>query len=446
MALQPPASAAQPFTFSSPAARHANAHFFHPPPKSPASTFTSPALATPAIATSGTDYFSQGSGKRARADGSHGFTGAQSATTPAWPAQQCPTPSDGSYVSTFGGGIVNDRYTLAGGFDTPGLMTTSELEARQLHFGPLGRERNGGARTRADMPTLALMTSAAIPSASNGEPSKLTWTSVAFGLMGKVFNFGSSVFRGFYAGGGKGYEMQMQMQNSGVWSSGKDGGSSTPLPGAWKEGEFLGDFEQDNPASSSPASRPPNKRRQTDRDAWVMVGTPDTDANAPPSPRRKGSSTSVPRSSTLHGRPSAARASSRRGIAPLPRRQSHHQTAAFSTGSPAPASTAVYNTPLRAPQSPVARRASLAPVRPNSRPGSSSGNANMYISPEAEKFLRRRARQEKHAEAAIGDMSRRLADLIKQGQEALGTKVSVEGSLGAESGDMMDEGFVDEEW
>jgi hypothetical protein len=43
-------------------------------------------------------------------------------------------------------------------------------------------------------------------------------------------------------------------------------------------------------------------------------------------------------------------------------------------------------------------------------------------------------------------MNRQLKDLIAQAQQALGTRVEVDGVNGG-SGDVdMDEGFVDEEW
>jgi hypothetical protein len=85
-----------------------------------------------------------------------------------------------------------------------------------------------------------------------------------------------------------------------------------------------------------------------------------------------------------------------------------------------------------------------------SRPSSSGSNHHRhqatdlaYISPEAEKYVKRREKAERKTDMAMSDMSRKLADLIRQGQEALGTKISVEGDGG---GGETDEGFVDEEW
>lgn len=423
---------------STPAGR--NADLFQPP-KSPASTVASPALAT------STDYFSSHSRKRQRPDSSHSNSHEQQQTpltaTPSW--VQCPTPSDGAYIHS---AQVNERYRLAGGFDTPGLLAADgrdeqfgrlsefDMGRRRVRdvddqaggqqtqsLGPLARERNGVAR---------------IPSSPNAEQPQRGWTSFAFGLVGKVFNFGTSVVKGFYAGGGQGYDMRGELSTlDRMLSAPRQRDSGTPVPGSWREDadEFLGDFEQDNPNSPSLSqARPPNKRRQTDKDSWVMVGTPDHDP-AGLSPRRKAASTNIPLSRPSLGvRTSASKATGRRSLAPVSRRQSSFVT---HTGSPALTHTTADH---------LNRRASLAPTRPP-RPNSSTGATarvqdENYISPEASRFVKRQAKQEKVADKAMSSMSKRLEDLIRQGQEALGTKVSVSGDADGE----MDEGFVDEEW
>ena len=323
---------------------------------------------------------------------------------------------------------IPDRYALHNGFDTPSLIASSTDDNDSLQHslgdgrrwrgsqqassyyddqvatplsGPLARERNGVARVQ--------------PAA--------TWTGLAFGLVGKVFTFGSSVIRGFYAGGGKGYELHLSPQPDGMWSLVQDR-CSTPLPGSYDD--FLGDFEQDNisPLPPSQQARPAlaNKRRQTDRDAWVLIGTPDLEVASPGSPKRKVARPAVQSPTT---RPSlASRAPSRRSLAPLPvsRRQSGNipTNLASASGSPAEHRDG---------------RASFAPVRSsNSRPSSAAGHTrggslsnHVFITPEAEKLVKRRAKEDRKADVVMSDMSRRLQEMIRQGQEALGTRVEVEG-------------------
>ncbi|OQO05416.1 hypothetical protein B0A48_09184 [Cryoendolithus antarcticus] len=385
--------------FFSPA-RGPNAHLFLPP-KSPVSISAIPTYATSA------DYFSYGNGgrKRARLDSSHGNSQAD-VLTPAWPrgedavAGSVDLSSSGVGAST---AHVNERYTLAGGFDTPGLLAHAtwetpieqDIDARRRLVprtssyshsatitGALARERNGVARTH---------------SSPNGQSQ--SWTRFAFGLVGKAFTFGTTVFTGFIAGGGRTYTMS----DSSFRALGMPGLSqeqaSTPLPGSWRSDEFLGDFEQDNPMSppSSALARPAIKRRQTDRDSWVVVNTPELSEST--SPKRKTAS-----------RPSlASRAPSRRSTLAAPVRRQSSTTS--HTGSPARLATT---------------------ARPSSRHG--LGGA-AELSPDAEKLVKKRAREEKAAERVMGSMSRRMEALIRQGQQALGTRVDVEGA-GMDDDDM----------
>lgn len=415
--------------------------FFQPPPISPQNSSSTSA-----------DYFSPRSRKRQRPDSSHNDSVQQTpwTATPSW--VQCPTPSDTMLMSSAG---VNDKYCLAGGFDTPGLWALSD-NGRQEHewcrrdirdkgsaagdgeavqdsgrrnvsqlYGPLARERNGVARMQ---------------SSPNGDPRG--WASYAFQLVGQVFAFGSGMIRGFYSGGGKGYDFD-QSSLSDSWAHSRPPlqrrrrRGSTPVPGQWQDDDFLGDFEQDNTDSpTSLTARPLNKRRQTDKDSWVLVGTPEV--NVEISPKRKSSATTRP---SLGVRAAgASRANSRRSLLPVSRRQSY----ITQTSSPAHASSTTHPDP----QTIHNKRASFAPTRPTngSRPSSASGLANAqndtYISPETARLLKRQAKQEKATDKAMSSMSKRLEDLIRQGQEALGTKVAVEG----EDAEDMDEGFVDEAW
>jgi len=416
MALPSPPSS-QHTTISTPVAGR-NAHLLQPP-KSPALIAATPSYATSA------DYFSHGgSRKRSRADSSHGDRSLPSQWT-----SQATTPGGGYLGGEYGQPSVDEQYRLAGGYDTPGITMNTDLDSasdRDTHFrrqmrdrqpsfrctgpplsGPLAKDRNGLAR---------------MPSSPNGRQTT-SWTSFAFGLVGKAFNFGTSVFKGFYAGGGAVYNFN---EKRGVYSTGPmfpSEGASTPLPGAWggNGDDFLGDFEQDNPNSpptASPMQRPGNKRRQTDRDTWVLVGTPDVPSPSSPASTQRQSADPRP---PLPPRPKAAsRASSRRSLLP---------------------------TAVRRPASPVShilttpdRRASTAHIRfPGSRPSSAGAQ---YLSPEAERYVKRQAKQDKASDKAMSSMSRQLEELIRQGQQALGTKVSVEDG----EGEQTDEGFVDENW
>jgi hypothetical protein len=67
------------------------------------------------------------------------------------------------------------------------------------------------------------------------------------------------------------------------------------------------------------------------------------------------------------------------------------------------------------------------------------------MSPEAERFAKRQAKQDRAVEKSMNSMEQRMKDMIRQAQEALGTKVEVEddGNSGGSSGE--EDGFVDED-
>ncbi|WPG99414.1 Hypothetical protein R9X50_00222800 [Acrodontium crateriforme] len=414
------------FVFNSRPQIGRNAHLFQPPPPQ---------------TTTATDYFSPIARKRARADSSvpapssSNLSYTPRTTYNKW--AQCPTPSEGSYTSAASDSAndyVNDRYILAGGLDTPALKAAAEIHSRMPRMrsaerrrtredgfdapsnehiapvsGPLARERNGVAR---------------IPAFRDGneEPTS-SWTGLAFGLVGKVFNFGTNVIRGFYAGGGTGFDLKGSESSPGMWDAPRHQ-VSTPLPGAWQEDDYFdGNSTQDDPSAPPSGSRPAVKRRQTDRDSWVMVGATEVDST----PRRKVSGNNANTRGNVAIRPSASRASSRRNLAPVARRQTSHVSYAGS--------------PVQLPShADGPRRASFAPTRsPRSRPSSAGAanppKANTYMSPEAERYAKRQAKQDRAADKTMSSMSKTLEDLIRQGQEALGTKISIE-----------DGGFEDEGW
>lgn len=282
--------------------------------------------------------------------------------------------------------------------------------------GPLARERNGVPRTSDSM----------------AGQNQVSWTRFAFSLVGKAFSFGTNVFKGFYAGGGDSYKFDEKHGYDGI--AGYEDGPPTPVPGQWQTDDFFGDFEQDNPLSPpSSGLRPPNKRRQTDKDEWVLIGTPDARGA---SPKRKVSANHVPQATkAVASRPSASRASSRRSLLPTVTRR---QTSYINQASSPTALTSGHD-----------RRASVANTRsPASRPNSSMGHRHSLsadmVSPDAERYRKRQAKQDRVADKAIGNMSRQLEELIKQGQAALGTKFSVEGDVDEDMD--MDEGFGGRGW
>lgn len=63
------------------------------------------------------------------------------------------------------------------------------------------------------------------------------------------------------------------------------------------------------------------------------------------------------------------------------------------------------------------------------------------LSPETQRFMAERKREERHADASIRRLNEQLKAMIKEGKEALGTKVEVLDDLDV---DMEDEGYFEQ--
>ncbi|KAF3062283.1 hypothetical protein GL218_03647 [Daldinia childiae] len=327
------------------------------------------------------------------------------------------------------------------------------------------------------------------------------WGSIALstigGVVGKVFQFcKTGMFRGFYAGGGRGYGIktpprqpsrQSSTTNGQIWCNEHDiptlpdfGSSTAPIE-IPQSHYFPPSYGQESPESSpSPAA----KRRQIDTGApgdelrrnWVMVR--ESPEKTRPQSRASQASTVRPSQQQIFppvlrrrisrpvsrvNAPSHTRRQSNRishvGTTPV----SNNEPASFA--SPRAQSPAVsLHTPSRIPvpsqpQSPsvfsasrIPQPASLIPSpsihprrshgRNHSTASAASGTSSIRIrrgestqelkdySPrlddEAKNLAAKRLQEEMETDMRMNDFNARLRDMIRQGKEALGTKVDVE--------------------
>jgi len=306
------------------------------------------------------------------------------------------------------------------------------------------------------------------------------WGSFAFstigGVVGRVWEFcKTGSFRGFQAGGGKAYTM-----NSGrVEELDQTLFESHHLPGRFPPPQQEDYFNQQtnnadhemNSGASTPTAPAPKRRHTDNKDElgrnWVMVSD-EKPAEPEPSPKpqlRQPSYHSTPRNrnsgpSMATGRRISATPSSRFSSASTPgqrrstaNRPSSRLSIAPSPSAPSPraASTASFAsftsfgspreaTPSKIPQ-PSRRRATAAPSpitkmsshrRSNSNASVASGRGSAEASPrltaEAKHLAARRKMEERDADVRINAFNKQLQDMIRQGREALGTTIEVEGN------------------
>ncbi|KAF4555662.1 Hypothetical protein D9617_2g056250 [Elsinoe fawcettii] len=310
--------------------------------------------------------------------------------------------------------LVNERYQVAAGPDTPDMTAT--VMTMNIHDTP----RLDGFRSTweaSDMTNNSRGTSS-LAREGNGRPRVLVeasatpagWTASAFNMFGGV---ASKVFGLCYSILPKlGSDRINPEQDFDMWQR-----AATPLPGMYPE-ENSGKEVDDTPI------RPAKRLHVGSGNDWIMVGKDSADNTARLSPRklsRNMENASSPQCS-------ASVASSRRSIAPRSRKSisvSHAYTGSPTLGSPSISAG-------------HRRRASVATVRSPARtlrPGSSMQHIVPHrsiqdlratperdsLSPEAHVLLQRRDKKERHADKSMRKMSRQVQELIRQGQQALGS-------------------------
>ncbi|PMD46948.1 hypothetical protein L207DRAFT_149652 [Hyaloscypha variabilis F] len=369
--------------------------------------------------------------------------------------------------------FVNTRYALAGGMDTPSLAAAREVELGTESYNDDGYRRSLGEVERPAMTRRGLFGEHEDPSLfpmeqdfgreANGRgrygdsPRSAAWSktaiSVAGAVVGKVWEFcrnSTAIFSGFHAGGGTGYRLNPEdtARNFEVIEEEKysyDGREGTPLPGQYppEELEFIGDY-MDNPTPEHTPPRP-SKRRQVSYNSnptpnenelaknWVVV--PPVPVISTPSKSQRSTGVarySMPTSSSSARRSVVAntsRPASRAAFGTTPRAKSTLTSRVSHAGSPALTITrgASYASPRHSPSTSFS--SSRIPVARSGVSPSRSGTGGAVESPaakEAARWAALKRKEEREQDESLRRLDRQLKDLIREGKEALGTKIEVE--------------------
>jgi len=348
--------------------------------------------------------------------------------------------------------FVNTRYLLKGGMDTPTLKA-AQLHENGVDYLDVGYRRDSGL-LEEETPGYQSFLPLELEREANGRARRSTslspgdgWSKAAFevvgGVVGKVWEFcKKGAFRGFHAGADKGYTLSNE-GNSFVeesWMSEKITTSwgnereSTPLPGQFPDEDFIPDY-WDSPAPEASPQRP-GKRRQIgdNKDElarnWVVVqpqlnDRPQTPTKPQPRPQAGAARYSMPTASSASRR---ARPASRAGAGavlsnaprrPLINRVSHAGSPALQSSQPAS-----YASP-RSPHSSKIPRAVASPGRAVKTKDSLS-NLDSPAAKEAQRWAALKKREEIEADITMRRMDKQLKDMIRQGKEALGTRIEIE--------------------
>lgn len=329
--------------------------------------------------------------------------------------------------------FVSTQYRLAGGVETPTAGYASVVDSfispdmtlrggrgwqpgggsgPESYFPQLAREGNGRSRRRAT---------------SHRDGWGKTIYSV-IGVAGKIWEFcRTNAFRGFYAGGGRGYQMcspgHIREGDRDMWESYDEKNNVRSIedlrglvPGGFPEEDFIPDYmSHDHTTPSRPAKRIQREKGNADLAAsWVMIGKNGAVASRESSPSRI-SARKVPIKSSPGRRPASK--SGQRPILPA----SRPSLSSF-TGSPALCH---------------GRAASFA----NPRSPVSSPKHESPVNADVQRHMARMRKRELEEDANLKRLNQQLKAMIKEGKEALGTKFEVE----EVSDEAVDEGYVEGE-
>ena len=411
----------------------AKSHFFQPPKTASSLLYRSTAIPSSQDASDSSE-----SRKRPRQDhAAPTRITPPSAKAQVWPVEKSTSSAAWENASVMSPApFVSTRYELRGGLDTPTAAALSAIdlneedhgETPELHLrGGRGIHSVGGATDSYFPHTTSVLSResngrARLPTSPRARDGLGRAVYSVVGVAGKVLEFcKTAAFRGFFAGGGKGYEMKTPSSlanvEQSIWLDAESDDrvryldEKESIPGRFPEEDFIPDYmSQDHTTPPRAAKRIRRENPPGDLTAsWVLVDPTSNSREASPSrltPRKTPSASSP-------GRRPIPKAG-RRPILPASRPSLTSYAGSPGMRSDRPASFASVRSPAASPryESPV--------------------------SVEMQRHAARLRKREVEEDANLRRFNQQLKAMIKEGKEALGTKFEVE--------EPVDEGYGEGEY
>lgn len=350
--------------------------------------------------------------------------------------------------------FVNTKYIIKGGLDTPGLAAAQLHESATSEYSDIGYRRElsgtksgllgedpGGYESflplDLDNNTMEESVHQSRQLSSPGEGWSKVALEVVGGVVGKVWEFcKNGAFRGFHAGGGKGFTVNnpksahytIEETDANFWSGGDekittawgDERDSTPLPGQFPVEDFIPDY-MDNLTPAATPERPGKRRQISSSDeltrSWVVVPSGNTPVKPAPQPR------ALPRFSL----PTTA-SSSRRSIAPRPASRASNPVPrrpllqrVSHAGSPS--LNHLSGASFASPRSPGGK---IPRATRTGSPASPTKTTESPAAKEAMRWAQKKKQEEREADVTIRRLDAQMKAMIREAKEALGTKVEVD--------------------
>jgi hypothetical protein len=331
--------------------------------------------------------------------------------------------------------LTNIDYRLAANYGTPinekvqhEDWTPQEFE-EDLRQNRYAQQRDGGYFPHTPSSRVVKRRFSASPRGSPGW-GHTVWQYTG-GVAGKVINFcWTKAFNGFHAGGGQGYTMSLETPTVTGGDATAVNGSrdvfddryrarvGTPVPGGYPEENFIEDY-MSRPQSHQQHETPTQFNDVGDRSSlrgnWVMVNEPYTDTEHSPVRKKARSST-------------ASRPSSRPSTATRPKMPARISASGASYASPRGSAFSTTQHTSRPTSSDgfvrqhKRSRSSIAHAR---QPDLNSEH-NTPRSPEVVKFESKMRKRDQRQDRSIHRINQQIQDLIKEGQQTLGSRVEVD--------------------
>ncbi|KAK5081520.1 hypothetical protein LTR05_007651 [Lithohypha guttulata] len=332
--------------------------------------------------------------------------------------------------------LANSEYRLWGGMDTPGALREQRLE--RMQEADAERDYRQSRFAKPWSPRLSWRTSDEIlneeTKSVESPPKKKGWSlrgtawALTGGVVGTIFNFcWNTTFSGFQAGGGEAYTNYAEVITRHSPEEEKDDYLSKRriknLPGTVPRNRKSLEQHEALPIQVKTSTTTPTKFVEygsTDsvvKDDWVFLEHNTSQEDL--SPARKRSKASVAGSS---------RYDSFQPVQPV--RSSTASYASSRSRTSASANVRSHN---------GQKRSSAALTSPTLRQVSTFDQQSP-ASPEIEHYQRKKRREVKRQDESIRRLNSQLQDMIREGQEALGSKIEI-----VDDNDT-DEGFFEDEY
>ncbi|KAL6154962.1 hypothetical protein ACJQWK_01220 [Exserohilum turcicum] len=317
--------------------------------------------------------------------------------------------------------LANDRYELAGGMDRPHTFTTRDGDCDDY----FNLQAQRGTWAVPAPPQVGLATQAAAGEMHTTPNGSKAWSlfSLVGGVAGKLFEFCTVPFRGFQAGGGQKFDADSQEKVAAKLGLQDDpyqpGPVQQPTPGFYPSDDYgIQSIE------SIPPEPPRLAKRLRTADNWVMVGAncetnsmPNTprlsERRLPPGHGRSPSQIPRPVSRANPATPSQKRPS----LIPVSRRSTTERRPFHSSTKVSPGS----HTRARS----YHRQSFGSPVAFEMGTNNTTASSPLFAS-ESQRLIDRVRREEYEEDERLRRMSLQMTAMLKEANEALGSKFEVE--------------------